>query len=428
MTTTTATRTGRKAFPVYGLKNLEGLGEPAGTFSAIVAVFGNVDYANDRIVAGAFASSLAKWKASGDPIPVIFSHQWDNLDAHIGEVVDSKELLPGDPLLDGTGLEANGGLWTKFLLAVEEDFAGRVAKRLDARTLKEFSFAYDVLSERTASDGVNELLVLDVIEVGPTLKGMNPSTALLARAMKAAQDAGVSSVGDEILSDLREIGADDLADELEAAVKSKAAVAHAFAAGELDPSRCVLCGLTRNAAGHRLASDEPEGSKAWVTLTGSAEEFQEAAFAAAYQWAADGNIGEGGFYTAYLEATFGDRLVVLVEGWDDPVGEGTYYELDVAFDGAEATVSNPRAVALEAVTVAKSRAMKFRTRPGSATGEKSAATVSGDDEPGKGKAKSDELEEPGPRTGSDGDTDAGLPAAADLDLALLGAGLDPTDS
>ena len=67
----------------------------AGTFEATVAVFGNVDLGGDRIVPGAFKKTLAKWAESGDPIPVILSHQWDNPMAHIGVVNEAKEIETG---------------------------------------------------------------------------------------------------------------------------------------------------------------------------------------------------------------------------------------------------------------------------------------------------------------------------------------------
>jgi hypothetical protein len=56
----------------------------AGEFEALVAVFGNVDKGGDRIMPGAFTKTLAAWRASEDPVPVIWSHDWNTPDAHIG--------------------------------------------------------------------------------------------------------------------------------------------------------------------------------------------------------------------------------------------------------------------------------------------------------------------------------------------------------
>jgi hypothetical protein len=44
----------------------------------------------------------------------------------------------------------------------------------------EWSFAYDVVREKRAADGANELLELSIWEAGPTLKGANSETGTLA--------------------------------------------------------------------------------------------------------------------------------------------------------------------------------------------------------------------------------------------------------
>lgn len=395
----TALRKARITAPAYGLKALTD--EGPGIHEAIVSVFGNVDYHGDRIVAGAFAGFLSRLEAGADPLPVIFSHQWNDLASHIGYVLEAKELLPGDALLP-TELRALGGLWVKFRLDIDDanTWAPTIDRHLNRRTIKEFSFAYDVLDERRGSDGANELLELDVFEVGPTLKGANPSTALLSkglgdeptRALFRELAAKAGADGDELLSELDEL------------VKT---VSHAFAPGD-EPDRCVLCGLTRNTVAHNATSEPPEGTKAWVTITGSMEERQEAAYEVAVGWAQDGNVGDGGFYCAYLEATFDDRIVILVEGWNDPPGMGEFYELDYEIGDDGATVSNPRLVALETTTIAKARAMKHRRSADLAV---ALATVTN----GKSKAKAT-AEEPETRTGPAGHD----PALVELDLAEAG--------
>ena len=381
MTTTTTARKGRISAKAVGLK---AVGDPAaGIFEAIVAVFGNIDHQGDRIKAGAFASSLAEWSASGDPIPVVFSHQWGDLDAHVGGVLEAKELLPGDPLLVGTGLEANGGLWTKFELYVDGDHelaAKRLATRLTKRTIREFSFAYDVISEERAADGVNDLLELGVIEVGPTLKGANPATVLLGKTLGEGWE------------DLTE---DEVLDRLAKAITSRPA------AGE----KAVVA----------------------VTFEGSVENEIEELHLAGRTWAMGLDVGNGGFYFLHQEATYPAELraIVLVEGWDDPYGEGVFYEL--SFERAEdgtVTVKEAQEITIEVTTSRKARTLKHRSAPPAKAG----ATVPSADEPGKGKAKGDTPEEPEPRTGSEADHAEGIAPGDELDLALMGAGLDPTDS
>lgn len=157
-----------KSFPA----RFKAIDEAQGTFEALVAVFGNVDRGGDRILPGAFAATLETWKASGDPIPVIFSHQWENLDAHIGRVLEASE--------------AADGLYVKAQLDLDEPFAAKVWRKMKARTLKEFSFAYDIVesvsvgrSEAAAPNHYQDLVALDLLEVGPCLVGMNPETQLI---------------------------------------------------------------------------------------------------------------------------------------------------------------------------------------------------------------------------------------------------------
>lgn len=379
--TTTTSRKGMISAKAVGLK---AVGDPAaGVFEAIVAVFGNIDHQGDRIKAGAFASSLAAWSSSGDPIPVVFSHQWGDLDAHVGEVLEAKELLPGDPLLVGTGLEGNGGLWVRFGLFVDGDHelaAKRLATRLAKRTIREFSFAYDVVSEERAADGVNDLLELGVIEVGPTLKGANPATVLLGKTL---------GEGWETLTE------DEVLDRLAKAITARPA----------DGEKAVVA----------------------VTFEGSVENEIEELHLAGRTWAMGLDVGNGGFYFLHQEATYPAELraIVLVEGWDDPYGEGVFYELSFerGEDGA-VTVKEAQEITIEVTTSRKARTLKHRSAPPSKAG----ATVPGADEPGKGKAKGDEPEEPEPRTGSEADHDEGLPPGDELDLVLMDAGLDPTDS
>lgn len=152
-------------FKTTTVREFKALDDGKGEFEAIVAVFGNVDLAGDRIVKGAFADSLKAWEAKGRPIPVVFSHDWQNLDAHIGQVTDAKET--------------DQGLYVKAQLDMQDPAAAKVFRLMKAGTLAEFSFAYDVVEEKL-QNGANELLKLDVIEVGPTLKGMNPETQLVS--------------------------------------------------------------------------------------------------------------------------------------------------------------------------------------------------------------------------------------------------------
>lgn len=164
-----------KSYEISQFKAMPDQGE--GTFEALVSIFGNVDLQGDRVMPGAFGKSLEAWRASGDPIPILWSHNWGDPYAHIGyaDPKDVSEVMPGK-----AGRHP-GGLLVKGHLDVEKPFAKQVYDLLAGRRVKEFSFSYDVPAggERRGKDGANELLVLDIIEVGPTLKGANPETLSL---------------------------------------------------------------------------------------------------------------------------------------------------------------------------------------------------------------------------------------------------------
>lgn len=163
----------------------------AGVVEAIVSVFGNIDLGGDRVVQGAFAKSLERWNASGDPIPFIWSHEWDRPEAHIGYVEQAEERPEG--------------LWVRARLDIDRPFAEQVFHLMKTRRVTQFSFGYTVEDYAVVSDAdgttVRELKEVDVFEVGPTLLGMNPATQLLQAAsaltgMKDAQD--VSAIAEHL--------------------------------------------------------------------------------------------------------------------------------------------------------------------------------------------------------------------------------------
>lgn len=158
----------------YEVANFKALPGEAGEFEAIVSVFGNVDLQGDRVVPGAYSKTLDEWRAAGDPIPVIWSHDWADPFAHIGYVdpAQAHEVPPGTM----AGAAAAGGLLVRGRLDVQKPFAKQVYDLMRQRRIKEFSFSYDIVTERKAADGANELVELKLIEVGPTLKGANPET------------------------------------------------------------------------------------------------------------------------------------------------------------------------------------------------------------------------------------------------------------
>lgn len=379
------------------------------TVEQIVSVFENVDLGKDRVKTHAFEESLAEWAADGDPIPVIWSHMWDDPFAHVGLVIEAKELLPGDALLPPELAEL-GGLYVKEQYD-EGPFADQVFKLLKERRVREASFAYDVREEKKNADGTTDLIRLGLIEVGPTLKGMNPMVTTL-KSWRA-----------DLAAELVKAGAtQEVADAAVAAVKTFPS--HTFLPKDGDPDRCSICDLTRNTVGHlNLLSGEPEGAKAVVTLTGSIEETLDSYYAAAVDFAVEQNMGNGGFYALHSEGTYLDegRAIYCIEGWSDPWNEGAFFEFRFATgDDGEISVESYTEVSIEAAVRPKTR--------GSALKAATLRTLGRDGHhPGKAKGKAAKAEDPESedREGT-GDTGEAERALLEIDATAieLGTSLD----
>ena len=66
-----------------------------GEFEALVSVFGNIDSYGDKVMKGAFANTLKAWSASGNTLPVYYSHRMDDPEFLIGHVREAKETDEG---------------------------------------------------------------------------------------------------------------------------------------------------------------------------------------------------------------------------------------------------------------------------------------------------------------------------------------------
>jgi phage head maturation protease len=176
-------------------------GDPAGagSFEALVSVFGTVDSWGDVVRPGAFADTIADWKASGDQLPVLWSHRMDDPMYNIGSVVDIAELAAGDSRMPDwvdPVVRRNGGLWVHGVIDTGADataVAVQALRLLKARRVTQFSYAYDEVEAGPATlDGADvwELRKLKLYEVSPTQIGANELTELLA-----AKAAGIVSNG-----------------------------------------------------------------------------------------------------------------------------------------------------------------------------------------------------------------------------------------
>ena len=137
---------------------------PFGEISALVSVFNNIDYVNDRVMPGAFQKSIDQYTTEGKSIPFVWSHQWNNPEAYIGKITEAKET--------SKGLQVKAELYNT-------QTAQHVRQLMKDGVVTQFSFAYDTIKEMKAKDGANELLELRILEAGPTLKGANPATEII---------------------------------------------------------------------------------------------------------------------------------------------------------------------------------------------------------------------------------------------------------
>lgn len=178
-----------KTFRAEVKADVEGL--KAGEFVALVSMFDNVDLGGDRILKGAFARTIKEWQDKGDPLPIIWSHEWDNPNAHVG-YADPKDIE-----------ETDEGLKIKARLDVDRPFAEQVSHLLKNRRITQFSFGYFAKDFETVDDEqygkVRELKDVDIFEAGPTLLGMNPATQLLEAASYLNRKATADEVAEGVM-------------------------------------------------------------------------------------------------------------------------------------------------------------------------------------------------------------------------------------
>lgn len=385
----------KQAFPLASFKVAD---RSKGTFEAIVSVFGNIDVDNDIVLPGAFADSLKSWEESGDPIPVIWSHMWNDPFAHIGKVTEA--------------VETKDGLQITGQLDVEKPFAAQVYDLMAERRIKEFSFAYDVI-EADRKGAIRELKKLNVWETGPTLKGANPETQLIGvKAMAAAMEAEVKTAIASHSTATSDGAWDGPANEANLSTDAGASTyrkAYAWQDPDGDPdvkasykfihhevssdgdvgaANLTACstgigvlnggrggtaipdsdreGVHAHLARHmrdgdmeppELKSQAKRHTKAFVTLEGSYESTMAQLWGALQDWGRE-TYGRGAW--CMLEATYDDRAIVGVESWDEDSGIGQrYYEVPYTFaeDGA-VEFGEAREVGISGSVAPKARGQK----------------------------------------------------------------------
>lgn len=167
---------GVKAGPDDGLKEGEFIVYPS-TFTREPDSYGDV------IAKGAFVDTLAEWKESGNTLPGLYGHRFDDPDFYVASGLDYGE--------------DEHGWWVKGEFDLESPKGPQVYRLVKGRRLNQLSFAFDILDEGqvTLDDGrkANELRKLKVHEFSFTPIGANSDTSVVA----------VKALADEITGGLK---------------------------------------------------------------------------------------------------------------------------------------------------------------------------------------------------------------------------------
>lgn len=158
-----AAREARKSFPLA----LKAADDETGTFRALVSVFGVVDSYDEMIMPGAFTKSLERF--GDDPIPILWNHQWGEMDAH---------------LASAKGVETDEGLEIEAHFDMDDPASVKAYRLLKSGRVKEFSIGGFEPSggvRHAEKDGrdVWEIHEFELVEVSLVLRGANPETRLI---------------------------------------------------------------------------------------------------------------------------------------------------------------------------------------------------------------------------------------------------------
>ena len=142
-----------------------------GQFEGYASVFGNRDSYGDVVVKGAFAESLAEWREKGDPIPLLWGHDFQDPFSNIGAIDSAEE--------DDHGLKVRG------TFDLDNPKAAQVYRLAKGRRTTGMSFAYETRDEERKEDA-NYLKQLHIFEASIVPVGANPLAGV--EAVKAGAD------------------------------------------------------------------------------------------------------------------------------------------------------------------------------------------------------------------------------------------------
>jgi HK97 family phage prohead protease len=167
----------------FSIKAVTPDAQNARTFEGLAAVW-DLDLGNDVIAQGAFKNTLAEWKASGEAIPLLNSHDHWNIMSALGQLLDASET--------------KDGLWTRWEVIEGPDGDATLLRlKPSARTGKavigHLSIGYEPVKwsyeqpEGTTNpwDRIRNLEELDLKEVSLVLFPMAPGAMIDASSVKA---------------------------------------------------------------------------------------------------------------------------------------------------------------------------------------------------------------------------------------------------
>lgn len=152
-----------------------------GGFTGYASTFDrDPDCYGDVIAKGAFAETLAEWRESGRPIPLLYDHNFGDPDYNIGTVTAEE---------DDTGLLVHASY-------DGSPKAQRVRELVKDGRLCKMSFAFDILDEGTVEleDGTkaNEIRKVDLYEVSVVLVPANSHAEIIEAKSLAKYGATIS--------------------------------------------------------------------------------------------------------------------------------------------------------------------------------------------------------------------------------------------
>lgn len=141
-----------------------------GKFTAIVSAFDVLDSQGDIVDRGAFAEAVEAIK-SGEVFPLVWSHDYRDAFAFIGEITAMEEV--------------DKGLYVEAQLDVDDNpLAAHVYRQMKRKRIKEFSIGGEIAEwywdEPKDAPAAFHIKKLRLWEAGPCFKGANPNTELLS--------------------------------------------------------------------------------------------------------------------------------------------------------------------------------------------------------------------------------------------------------